>query len=64
MQYLVTYQDHRSANGEGVSIIDADDIVEFGKRHFITTCYEYIREADPILTPSVIAACSGTSPSI
>lgn len=64
MLYLVTYPCRNSLTGEGVSIVREQDIVEFGNRHTILTCHEYVREECKVFTPAVVAACMGDSPSL
>lgn len=64
MMYLVTYPCPRSNTGEGVSIIFESDLVEFGKRHTILTCHEYVREECDVFTREVVDALIGSSPSL
>jgi hypothetical protein len=62
--WLATYSDPKSATGVGSSIIFTEDLPVFAARYADVEFRIYSRDNDVILTPTLIAACSGNSDSI
>ena len=63
---LVTYHCHRSLTGIGQTLItDEGELADFARWHGeIISTEPYNRDECPILTPAVVKACMGSSPSL
>ena len=63
---LVTYRCRHSLTGIGQTLIADDaDLADFARWHGEVIGTEpYNRDACPVLTPAVVQACMGSSPSL
>ena len=63
---IITYHCHRSLTGIGQTLVmDGADLTEFARWHGeVISTEPYNRDECPILTPAVVKACMGNSPSL